>query len=181
MKSKLSVWQWPYSKGYYLLRPWKWFKQLWLNIGDAHDRATKGYCRTDWYEFNEWFVLVAPQMLRDIADKGCAYPGHEPFDTAERWHAWLHKVADDLSKCSSDWAETHGMNQYEKKFYQIAEKLANKQRQENGITSWNDLSDEENMIKKKYFDRWAEINDERKELTKNVLGQLAEHWDDLWD
>ena len=112
----LSVWQWPYRKKYYLTHPWKWISQLFLNIGDAKDRARYGYCRTDWYDFDNWFTTISPMMLREMAEKGNGYPGRPPFDTSEKWHSWLNRMADQLEKCKFDFvnlSSTVTLEEYE--------------------------------------------------------------------
>lgn len=180
MKSKLSVWQWPYSKGYYLLRPWKWLKQLWLNIGDAHDRATKGYCRTDWYEFDNWFITLAPQMLRDIADKGCGYPGREPFEEPEKWHKWLHDMADKIEQCDEEVYEHN--NEYEEAFMKMYENIRISNKTENGWTSsFVASTPEEKELRDKYFARQLELSEQREQNMKDCLSELGEHYFSLWD
>lgn len=166
--NKLTVWDWSYSKTYYLRHPLMWLKELKWNIQAAHQRATKGYCDTDWRNFDMWFKHVAPQMLRDMAMYGHAYPGCEPFDTPEKWHSWLHRMADQITYCQD---EDNG-NEYYKPYI-------------NMLKSINIMKDGDNPevkeLSKKYYDRYLEVTKEQDELFKKTMYELLEHWEALWD
>lgn len=158
-----------------MLRPWKWFKELYYNIRNAHDRATKGYCYLNYISFNEWFTQIAPSMLRDIADKGWGYPGVKPFDSPERWHNWLHKTADEIEWCSETWRDENNINEYKQPYEDDLEKRI----QENP-KNWLRVNGDKELFDK-YYQRDFELHDEGREKIKEALASLAEHWDSLWD
>lgn len=105
------LFNWNYRLSYYLIHPWKWFKELWVNLKNSWMRATKGYCYTDVWNLDSWFCSVLPPMFRHMADYGLAYPGHEPFETPEKWHQWLYEIADNIENLQyDDWLDNQ--NEY---------------------------------------------------------------------
>ena len=92
--NKYSVWYMPYNKRYLITHPWQWVRCACRNIRDAWRRSVYGWTYGDVWDWDNWFTHVVPDMLRHMADKGSAYPGYEPFDTPEKWHKWLHWIAD---------------------------------------------------------------------------------------
>lgn len=170
-KSHLSVWYWGATTRYYLRHPLKWFKELFANIRNAHDRITKGYCSIDWYNFDHWFTAVAPEMLRDMADHGFGYPGHDPFETREDWSKWLHKIANQLDRCNEDWCYRNNVNEYQEDYMKIPMR--------NVIS--RSFTPEEEELRQKYFMRELDISKENDELIKETLNEMSQYWYDLWD
>lgn len=178
MKNNLSVWTWSAGWRYYLRRPWKWFKELYWNVKYAWRRSTKGYCFLDYTNFSEWFCQIAPSMLRDIADKGWGYPGVEPFDEPEKWHDWLHKMADQLEWCSETWREENKINEYYQPYMDEIEKTL----KEHDSLDWLGYSSEkEKELMSKYYDREMELYDESQKKLTETLTEMTEHWWRLWD
>jgi len=173
MKNKLSVWTWEANPTWYLKRPWEWFKELCWNIRSAHHRIQKGYCDLDWMNFDHWFITIVPQMLRDIAD-GHGYPGEEPFDTPEKWSAWLNKMADQLDACNED----NENNEYSDEFYKIIDDAAKRNNQSIIDVEFNE---EEKEIKDKWYKRSIELIEERESLFQKTMQELLPHWNRLWD
>lgn len=166
MKSYLNVWSWDYPKRYYLLRPWRWIRELGWNIRSAWDRSTKGYCYLDWANFDIWFKHIAPKMLREIAMHGHGYH----FETPELWNSWLHRIADQIEKCQD---EDYG-NEYYRPFMDSLMKnpqtiLTNKE------------TAEEKELRNKYYKRSIEVMEEQKKLFKDTMKEMLEHWDCLRD
>ena len=184
MKYNMSVWTWPYPTRYYLLRPWKWVRQLIINKHNAHNRAKKGYCYLDWCDFDNWFIHIAPEMLREIATKGQAYPGQPPFETPEEWHEWLNRMADQLECCTEEWSDENDKNEFEEQFMENAKEAEKRVTSDDPLVS-PDLSKvltpAEKIIKTKYFDREHERYQTRMKLFKETMLELIEHWDKLWD
>jgi len=177
----LSVWDWSYRPSYYFLRPWKWVKELIVNIKNAHDRMHYGYCCVDWFNFNSWFMTIAPPMLREIADNGYAYPGSEPFETPEKWHDWLRKMADRLEQSTEEWEMDHPeLNEYaaeyEKAYKEAERKMGDKDDDPN-----NYLTTPGKIARRKYLDREEEIMNNRQKLFIDTMTELLEHWWCLWD
>ena len=175
----LSVWTWDYPTRYYLLHPWRWIKEFHINRRNARNRARKGYCYLDWANFDWWFCKLVPNMLRDMADKGHGYPGRDQFDTPEKWHEWLHKIADEIEKCDDKYLEQQ--NQYSEEFMERCEKRRRRVDDEFGLRTVFELSEEDKEFNKKYFARWEELNNKRDERIKQVMTELGEHWSCLWD
>ena len=162
----LNVFNWSYSKRYYLTHPWKWFKELWYNIKAAYHRVKYGWCYCDVWNWDDWFCSVVPPMLRHMADHGSAYPGCEPFDTPEKWHAWLHKTADTIERLGyDDWMED--TNEYSADYIKSFE------------GDWR--SEEHEEIQKKYYERCKEIHKLRAEVLENFGKEFFKYFDAIWD
>lgn len=169
-KNELTVWNWGANGRYYLTHPWKWFKELLYNIQNAHSRMTKGYCSSDWMNFDNWFKQVASDMFRDMAMHSHGYPGSEPFDTPEKWSSWLHRISDQLRDCID---EDQG-NEYYQPFIDLL--MKNPQ-----TILTREETEEERILRKKYYDRSVEVQKEHKELFEKTMKEIVEHFDCLWD
>lgn len=185
MKNPNSVWTWPYRTRYYLLRPWEWVKTLFLNMRNARMRARKGFCYGDIWDFNTWFCGIAPEMLRYMADEGCAYPGSEPFDTAEKWHEWLYKMAERLEYCNKDFIDLQDeKNEYAKQMEEILDK-AHQRWKENHPNEENIIGQEfipeEEEIRKKFWEKEKEISKEQEAYIQETFTELGKHWISIWD
>ena len=162
----LNVFQWPYSKRYYLTHPWKWFSQLWKNIKAAYHRIRYGWCSWDVWDWDSWFCSIAPSMLKYMTDHGSAYPGSEPFDTPEKWHDWLYEMAHRIERLQyDDWMEDN--NEYSKEYIESFE------------NDWHSERQEE--IRKKYYVRCQEINKTRRQVLEDFGKEFFKHFDCLWD
>jgi len=178
----MNVFTWSYRPCYYFIHPWKWIKELFSNMRAAWMRAIKGYCYMDVWNWDGWFCSVVPPMLRDMADKGMAYPGGEPFDTPEKWHDWLYEMAHKIERLNyDDWMED--LNEYSEDYIKTFEDDVYEEEHPNGpflTTTYNSsLSKEE--IRKKYYERCAEIHKTRQQALEEVFLELARHFDCLWD
>lgn len=167
----LSVWSFCYRKRYYLKHPIKLLKEIWSNIYVGYMRIRYGYCYTDVWDMSEWILEVFPSMLRHMANYGCAYPGSKPFETPEKWHDWLHSMADILESLQEE--NWYSQNEYEKEFHKI-DWTPNK-----NLTSTTDANN--NVIRELYLARMKELVKERKELLIDTFNQLGQNFDCLWD
>lgn len=172
---KYTAWSFCYSKRHYLTHPWKWFKDLWRGIRDSWMRAKYGFCYSDVWDWDNWFLYTTPQMLRHMADKGSAYPGMPPFETSEKWHDWLHEVADLLESGREDWQDAH--NEYHDEYM----------KQLSGI-HWEDdneyihcMTREKTEIDKKYWDRAHELSKQGEDNVRRAMSMMGEHFFCLWD
>ena len=169
----LNVWNWHYTKRYYLTHPWRWFKELWMNIKSIYYRAKYGWCYCDVWNWDDWFCSVVPPMLRHMADHGSAYPGREPFDTPEKWHDWLYEMAHKIERLSYDnWLEDN--NEYSRDYEQTFEDSPFLT-----TTYGSSLSKEE--IRKKYYERCKEISGTRQQVLEDLGREFFKHFDALWD
>ena len=129
---------------YYLRHPIKFLEETKSNLVAAWHRATRGYCYLDIWNWNSWFLGVTPPMLRHMADYGCGYPGSVPFDTSEKWHDWLHSVADVLESLQEENWESR--NEFAEDFHRLSELNRQVHKNEQGelcITWSNDAEYEE--------------------------------------
>ena len=159
-----SVWNWPYAKRYYITHPWKWFQHLGMNIRDVYRRAKYGWTYGDVWDMDIWIMHTFPPMLRYMADHGCAYPGHEPFETPERWHEWLHKMADLIESGLED--KQNECNEYYKEYM---EHLFDK----------NDIR--VTKMDEDYYNRLQEIGEDAADNLEIAMTQIGKHFYDLWD
>lgn len=169
-KNYLNVWNWSYTKRYYLTHPWRWFRELGWNIRSTYQRATKGYTYTDWANFDTWFIHVATGMLRDMALHSHGYPGTEPFETPEKWSSWLHRMADQFEYLQD---EDNGNEWYRPYIDHIMD------------CPKDSILGEETPgtaeLRKKYSKRAEEVYKDHKQLFQSTMKELLEHWDCLWD
>lgn len=175
---KYSCWDFPYRKRYYLTHPWKWFKDLWRNIRDVHMRAKYGFCWSDVWNWDNWFLHVAPQMLRHMAKEGCAYPGNETFNTPERWHDWLNEVADLLDTGREDWQDQHN-EYYEQYMKELATKWQPWIMDENGNYHWPAPNRTE--LDDKFYARSRELAEQGEDNVRRAMEMLGEHFFSIWD
>ena len=161
-----TVWYWSYPKSYYFKRPWRWFRELGWNIRNAWQRTTKGYCYTDWANFDMWFKHIVPKMLREMAEHGHGYH----FNSPEEWEAWLNKMAEQIEKCQDEDSE----NEYYQPFIDHLMK-------EPQTILTKEETNEEKELREKYYNRSLEIMEEQKKLFKDTMEEMLEHWDCLWD
>ncbi len=170
----------PYSTRYYITHPWKWFKDCWINLKNAWYRAIKGYCYTDLWNINDWLLEVLPNMLQELADKHCAYPGQPPFKTPEDWEDWLRKIADQLIKLRED--EEEHENQYARVYYAALAERRAANCNNTSLAVTNTLNDEELLrLRDKYFIRRDEIIAEKQALAIETGKELFEYLNYLWD
>lgn len=163
-KNPLSVWSFPYATHYYLKHPWVWFKHAFRNIKDGFRRARYGWTYSDVWDMDQWIMYTFPPMLRHMADKGSAYPGHEPFETAEKWHKWLHAMADLLESGLED--KQDECNEYYKEYM-------------DHLFDPNDIRVTE--MDRDYYNRSQELMKDAEDNVANAMRQLGEHFYSLWD
>lgn len=173
-----NVWHWGYSPKYYLTHPWKWFGQLGRNIRAAHMRCTRGWCYSDVWDWDSWFMHTVPEMFRHLADKGNAYPGQEPFETPEKWRDWLHKMADQIESCTEEAQEKN--NEYYKDYMKhIMDKYAPPEEDGEGNLIWP--HQERTELDDKYFNRCKELGQQAQTDIEDVMDQLGKHFYKIWD
>ena len=165
-KHPLSVWDFGWSKWHYLTHPWKWFKDLKYSLRAAYMRTVYGWCYTDVWSWDDWFIHCAPNMLRCMADKGHAYPGFDEFDTPEKWHSWLHEMADLIETAGEDWQDKH--NEYYEEYMAQFDKP-------------NFKFSERSEIDKKYFERAVELAKLGQENVARAFVELGGSFHQLWD
>ena len=181
MDNELNVLKdYPYSKRYYLTHPWKFFKDMWINFKNGWYRATKGYGYTDLWNIDDWLITILPAMLRELADKHCAYPGVEPFETPEKWEAWLRDMADRIEYLQEDYEEKE--NEYAELFHIVMEQKRKVEVAGECITTTYTLNDDDfEELRANYFRREHEIAEAKHEAAKKVGLELFTYLHYLWD
>lgn len=176
---KNNVFYLSYSKRYYLTHPWKLFTEFFRGCKMAYKRAVYGWCPWDVWDWDNWFMGVVPDQLRYLADNGHAYPGREPFETSEKWHEWLHHIADLIETGSEQWQDEH--NEYYKDFM---DELMNRdviltEIDENGNT--HHKLHPKTELDKNYYNRYKELGEQGDKNIKEALAQISEHFYQMWD
>ena len=170
----------PYPKRYYLTHPWKFFKDFWINFKNGWYRATKGYGYTDLWNIDNWLLTVLPAMLRELAERHNAYPGQPPFETSEKWEAWLIDMAERLEYLQEDDDEKE--NEYAKAFYSEMDLRRRVTDNGNMLTITYTSNDEEfEQLRQNYFRRCREIVEKKRKLAKEVGEELFGYLHCLWD
>jgi len=173
-----SVWHWGYRPKYYLTHPWEWFGQLWRNIRAAHMRCTRGWCYSDVWDWDCWFMHTIPEMFRHLADKGSAYPGMAPFETPEKWHDWLHKMANQIESCTEE-AQEKNNEYYEDYIKHIMDKYAPPEEDGEGNLVWP--HHERTELDDKYFNRCNELGQQAQTDIEDAMNQLGKYFYKIWD
>ena len=176
--NKYSVWYMPYNKRYLITHPWQWFRCAWRNIRDAWRRSVYGWTYGDVWDWDNWFLHVAPSMLRYMADHGSGYPGREPFTTSEKWHDWLHEMADLLDTGREDWQDEH--NEYREQYIEhLMDKWEPWKPDENGV--YHAPAPKYTELDNKYFARANELGEQGDANVRRAMALLGEHFGSLWD
>ena len=177
-KQKYSVWYFPYSTRYYLLHPWKWFHHLRISIRDMFHRARYGWCYGDVWDWDNWFMNVVPSMFRYLAEHGSAYPGRLPFDTPEKWHEWLNHIADTIETGTEEWQDEH--NEFYKEYMdELMDKWEPPVKGDDGY--YHQSAPKQTPLDKNYFQRCMELGEQAEKNIQYALGQIAEHFYQIWD
>ena len=173
----LNIFTWPYRKRYYLTHPWEWFRTLFRNIRAAFQRIRRGYCSYDVYDLDHWLLDILPPMLRDIANSEIgAYPGVEPFETPEKWKAWLLDLAARFEELQTDWAETR--NEYEEEHSKALNGARVDLAKVNGCyVHYGEIPPE---LHAKWLARIQELNEEQQKATEEAFKIMSEHFYQLW-
>lgn len=157
----------PYSKRYYLTHPWKFFKDCYLNIKYAKQRICRGWCWVDMIDMNDYLMEIIPDMLRCMARDSWGYPGREPFETPEKWSAWLYYIAGELEECKEENYEKRN-EYYEEYMKQFEDPNRN-------------INSPQTELDKKYFAREKELYEEAVKRRTKALTEAIKFWDYLWD
>ena len=160
------------SARYYLTHPWEWFKDLKYCLRDAYQRITRGYADTDWFNIDSHLLCLIPAMLKELAANSHSYPGYEPFDTPEKWSAWLNKMADNLISCRKE--EIDKANEYYQEYIESFSEP-----QSNEFLTWSQSPDHE-KIAKLYFARERELEEAAAARLRTTFALLGKYFYQLW-
>lgn len=164
MKTNLNVFSFSLDWRYYLRHPIAFLKDIKYKTIAAYHRVRYGYCDVDVWELCEWFLTIMPQMLRQLAGDGVAYPGNEEFDTEEKWEAWLQQLADNLEKLQDE--EWEKENPFYDDFYAL---------------DWRDDSEAAKAMRDNWVKATIELQTTRQNLIENCMNELGRNFFHLWD
>lgn len=94
-------------------------------------------------------------------------------------------MAERLEYCNKDYFDIQDeKNEYSKQMEEILEPayqrwLKNHHDEKN--THGQEFTPEEEEIRKKYWEREKEINDERNKYIQETFTELGKYWDSIWD
>lgn len=180
----LSLWSFPYRKRYYLIHPWKWWKDLYWNIRNFIHRGKYGYAYVDVWNFCDWYPRVGAEAIRYLAHHNSGYPGIKPWDTPEKWREYLEYLANRLQRCADSQDILFGAerNEYEDELDEIMKRREKRTENEDGsITISHILTPEEEEIRKKYWKRKEEIYAADQQYIADTYRMLADDLGRLWD
>ena len=99
-KNDLRISMLSYRKSYYFRHPIRFIRDIYWGIRNFIHRGRYGYSYTDAWNWFNWWPVAGAEALRYMAENGCAYPGCEPWETPEKWKAYLLDLADRLEWCA---------------------------------------------------------------------------------
>lgn len=165
---------------YNITHPLRWIRSGLANMRFVRQRARKGYAAIDWWNMDDWFLEIIPNMLDELADRGYSYPGNEEFDTPEKWKSYLHNLANDFRMCTQDASDE--LNEYYQEFLDSFDtrRLTEEDEDGNLRVRFQDTPEGEE-IAKKYFARCKEISEEQDTILEEAMLRLAHILPSLWD
>ena len=169
MKNKMSVFVLGYRPSYYLLRPHKFFKDVYWNVRNFIHRGRYGFAYSDVWCMDEYLLDLIPLMLRYLGEHSCGYPGTPPFETREKYKLFLFQLAEKFEQCQDD-------GEWRNEYYKAYEKAIEAQVEEN-----REATEEEREIQNKYFERSRSAYEENTKAIIEAYNELAEHHQILWD
>ena len=180
----LSVWTFSYRKSYYLTHPWKWFRDLYWNARNFWHRGRYGYAYTDVWGFCEWYPRVGAEALRYLAKHNNGYPATEQWKTMKEWREYLEYLANRLQRCADSMNICFGeeRNEYKDKLDEIMRETYHRRENDDGtVSTWHKLNNEQEEIRKKYWEREKEIRDADDAYNKETWRWLGEDLGHFWD
>ena len=171
----LSVHYPSYGLRYWLCHPIKWVKDIFGDLRAAYQRAKYGWAPRDTFSFDNWFMEVIPPMLLYLADDseglGVSY-GCAPFDTPEKWHAFIRSLADRIESCKEE--EQDKRNEYYDDYM--------REITSGGQITWNYDSDaaDSDDLHAKYFARSEELWKEAQHTIEETLLEMGKYFFALW-
>jgi hypothetical protein len=152
--------------------PWKWntwhgfwhnIAQFFDNIGAAWQRATKGYCAGDLWNFDITLVDYLINTLTEFRNTTQSWDDSR-FESFEEYIEYIDDIIDDLEYARLDPDEINPL-------YEEWSKLSGR---------YIELEDEERELVKRYNEEERSILMKQKLAVQKALSLLSEIVDDLW-
>lgn len=174
-----------YSNRYYLTHPWLILQDLVLAIRYTWQRSVRGYADIDRFNMDNWMIGVLAPMFEDYAKNHFGFPGEDAGFTDEEWTAYLVEVARHLRNASED--QTEQRNEYADEWSKVAgsiwdhvdtvvDKYGDKH-----IIKIPDMTDSQNAVRDKFFNREIEIAKWRSDEIKTAMKMIGDQFFSLWD
>ena len=183
-ENPLTIWSFPYNKRYYLIHPWKLAKDIYWNIRNFWHRGRFGYAYVDVWNFCNWYPRVGAEALRYLALHKHGWPACKPWKTSEEWTEYLNYLANRLQRCadSQDILFGEERNEYHDAYEASITKAYREEKGKDGlIHSHYDFTPEDDEIRKKYWERDAEIRKADHQYIIDTYKMLADDLERLWD
>ena len=177
--------------------PFKWFNLFIRNIQFAYQRIRYGFCESDVWEINRWFMNVVPAMLDDLRESALDYPGcllsignginkltyipdqNEEDAAVEKWNAILKQMAFYIRE--ADEAHCSQKNPYENQAHMTAEEFRKKYGESGEkMKISEEVEKEYGEMKEKYLDEENKIWLYRDACKNRGLQMFQEWFWDLW-
>jgi hypothetical protein len=163
-----------YKPTYYLMHPWKWFRDLYWHIRNFIHRGRYGFAYTDVWNWYIWWPTVGAEALRYMAEHASAYPGQIPWSTPGKWKNYLLTMASKLEWAASDksdfLSDAHDKrNEYFGEYKKIK------------TDNPGEISDEQRQIIDQYWAREhdLELEDEIKRI--EIFSEIGKNLPRFWD
>lgn len=159
----------PYAWGYYIKKPWEFFEDTWLNLKAAWQRATRGWANRDTWSLDNYLLEILPEMIDHLRIHTHGYPGHDEFDTPEKWDKFLkEEIIIPLQNAREE--QTTQINEYEKEYFNLFSSSGR---------FINTRPDDE--VREKWFAREQEIDEWRHQELERGLQKLISIFWHLWN
>ena len=143
---------------HFILRhPLKFSRYVLKDIKFGWQRVTRGWADCDVWNMDSWFLAIAPEMLRALADRTDAYPS-QGFKTWDEWIRFLRNLADKFESCQ------------EKK----------QEERNEWFESYIHGKGKDKELAERYFARAEAIAQESNETLCEAMVQFYEHFHSLW-
>lgn len=74
----------------------RWWLTPLYQVRRAHQRIRRGWADTDTWSLDDYITRITGEALLHLRDRGHGYPGVEPWDTPEKWQAYLTDLSSRL-------------------------------------------------------------------------------------
>lgn len=160
-----------------MVHPFYNIKQFFKNIRKAHQRATKGFCDEDLYEWNSFILILLENSLKDFdrinQEKQISCPDSGDYVTMESWHNFILTLVDKLHNCNCNYPEVSS-NKYAEDYYTYFNDAFNKYKNV-------PVDDPEfKKIKQKFDDEEKNVKERQIANAKEAIKLIYENFYNMW-
>ena len=185
MSGNLNVFKYGYLSPKY---PVNWFhnlRQFFRNIRYAFQRAMKGYCDYDLWDVDTFHTNLIIDGLTDFKKDNNGFPGEflDLPDGAEKWDS----IIDEIILHFRNYRDVDDIciNEYEEPWFNRLQELTEYGTDEvSGYlfqrVNEDDFTEDDDVLRKKYYDRCNEICEWRKNELKQGMELFTKWYEHLW-